>query len=275
MSVLLDNIRRQHLIRAIILPIHRIIRRYELYNYHKRVDLDYFNNLRESQKGARCFIVGNGPSLKATDLDLLKNEITFAFNKIFDIYSDTSWRPTFYMVTDKSLINTFLMKSIPDIGSSMAYVFDKRLCEYWSKKMPVKEIFLFGKTPVKRETLYIDKVSENVENYFSPSQSVSVNAIELAFYMGFSEIYLLGFDHEFPIEISMDGKKIVKRNVVSHFSEIKDKQAYPSCKEALTLCFETCKKYADEHGVKIYNATRGGKLEVFERIDFDSMFGWR
>ena len=32
------------------------------------------------------------------------------------------------------------------------------------------------------------------------------------------------------------------------------------------------KKYADEHDIKIYNATRGGKLEVFPRVDFDSLF---
>ena len=32
------------------------------------------------------------------------------------------------------------------------------------------------------------------------------------------------------------------------------------------------KEYAERHEIKIYNATRGGKLEVFERVDFDSLF---
>ncbi len=32
------------------------------------------------------------------------------------------------------------------------------------------------------------------------------------------------------------------------------------------------KKYADKNGVKIFNATRGGMLEVFERVDLDDMF---
>jgi len=36
--------------------------------------------------------------------------------------------------------------------------------------------------------------------------------------------------------------------------------------------YKTAKKYADRHGVKIYNATRGGNLEVFERVDFDTLF---
>ena len=38
------------------------------------------------------------------------------------------------------------------------------------------------------------------------------------------------------------------------------------------LAYQSAKKYADAHGIKIYNATRGGNLEVFERVDFDSLF---
>ncbi len=36
--------------------------------------------------------------------------------------------------------------------------------------------------------------------------------------------------------------------------------------------YKSAGNYADIHGIKIYNATRGGKLEVFERVNFDSLF---
>lgn len=36
--------------------------------------------------------------------------------------------------------------------------------------------------------------------------------------------------------------------------------------------YVAAKQYADSHGIKIYNATRGGKLEVFTRVDFGSLF---
>ena len=36
--------------------------------------------------------------------------------------------------------------------------------------------------------------------------------------------------------------------------------------------YEVAKENAEKKGIKIYNATRGGKLEVFERVDFDSLF---
>ncbi len=49
----------------------------------------------------RAFFIGNGPSLVASDLDLLKNEVTFACNRIQLIYPDTKWRPTHYVFTDR------------------------------------------------------------------------------------------------------------------------------------------------------------------------------
>ena len=40
-------------------------------------------------------------------------------------------------------------------------------------------------------------------------------------------------------------------------------------KEHVERAFQSAKLYAENHGIKIYNATRGGKLEIFERADFD------
>ena len=40
----------------------------------------------------------------------------------------------------------------------------------------------------------------------------------------------------------------------------------------MTKAYEAFRRYADENGIKVKNATRGGKLEIFERVDFDSLF---
>lgn len=42
--------------------------------------------------------------------------------------------------------------------------------------------------------------------------------------------------------------------------------------DRMILAYESAKKYVDSHNISIYNATRGGMLEVFERVDFDSLF---
>src|SRR5699024_7865108 len=62
--------------------------------------------LRNCHKGERCFIIGNGPSLRAEDLDKLKNEITFACNRINLIFDQTDWRPTYYCITDLALFHS-------------------------------------------------------------------------------------------------------------------------------------------------------------------------
>ena len=66
--------------------------------------LKKFKNIH---KGERCFIIGTGPSLTTGDLELLKDEICFGSNRIFEIYPRTSWRPTYYMNQDFKLIEKF------------------------------------------------------------------------------------------------------------------------------------------------------------------------
>ena len=57
--------------------------------------------LKDKYKGQRCFVIGNGPSLTAEDLNLLKGEVTFASNRIYKMFEQTDWRPTYYAVFDE------------------------------------------------------------------------------------------------------------------------------------------------------------------------------
>ena len=56
--------------------------------------------------GKRCFLIGNGPSLRAEDLTKLheSGEVTFAFNRIYNIFDKTPWRPTFYISQDEKML---------------------------------------------------------------------------------------------------------------------------------------------------------------------------
>lgn len=63
-------------------------RHYYLFKEGRRL-----KKLKNIHLGKRCFIIGNGPSLKAEDLSKLykNNEITFAFNRIYHIFDQTKW----------------------------------------------------------------------------------------------------------------------------------------------------------------------------------------
>ena len=104
--------------------------------------------------------------------------------------------------------------------------------------------------------------------------------LQLAAYMGFNAIYLLGIDCSYSIERNMDGS--ITRNDISNYNDLiqiesgKEKAAleaaglFPEV-DMMINGYKSAKQYADLHGIKIYNATRGGKLEVFERVNFDSL----
>ena len=56
-----------------------------------------FKDYKDKHKNERVFILGNGPSLNETDLNLLEKENTIAMNRISMIYDKYKyWRPTYY-----------------------------------------------------------------------------------------------------------------------------------------------------------------------------------
>ena len=91
-------------------PIKSIIARRQGYIINHYDNSKYAQRLRSIKgihKGQRCFIVANGPSLTSSDLNLLQEnkEITFGMNRIFKIFDDTKWRPTYYVCEDINIFN--------------------------------------------------------------------------------------------------------------------------------------------------------------------------
>lgn len=228
-------------------------------------------SLKSIHSGNRCFIIGNGPSLNPEDLTRLHNanEITFAFNRIYHIFKETIWRPTYYISQDEKM----LVGSITEVNTLKArYKFIPIEMQYYYgiHLSDITPFHISAKNDVTRPAFSEDIVC-SVEN----SMTVVYTAIQFAIYMGIREIYLIGVDHHFHTSKNANGDIIVDPTAKDYFSE-----AYNNDKESLyipntdlsTQTFIAARDYAIQHGIKIYNATRGGKLEVFERKDFDSLF---
>lgn len=237
--------------------------------------------LKNKHKGQRCFIIGNGPSLRAQDLELLKDEICFGANRIYEIYKETEWRATYYCVQDNDMAVEMAENASSAIDDSTAtfiraltYKKVKGLYEQYKEKMVFVPIYsqLF---PVLAKVTDI-KFSDNAGKYIYDGTTVTYMAMQLAAYMGFSEIYLLGVDASFPRVYD------VNRNVVSedlslpmHFYEKKDKkshQIHSATLEVQLAAYQEAKEFGCKHGTfKIFNATRGGKLEIFERVRLEDI----
>ena len=227
--------------------------------------------LRGIHQGKRCFIIGNGPSLRAEDLDVLEanKEITFAFNRIYYIFPKTEWRPTYYISQDDRMLSgcveevnaiSALIKFIPAEFKWYYGINIQDALFYHLKDRPDNELPLF---------------SERIDKGIYKSNTVVISAIQIAVFMGIKEIYLIGVDHHFHTSINSQGEIIVDENTKDYFSEdynLDKESLYIPNVDKSTIDYIAVKSYAESKGVEIFNATRVGYLDVFPRTVFDSLF---
>ena len=223
---------------------------------------EYYNPKLEKYRGLhankRCFIVGTGPSLKIEDLNTLyyNNEICFSMNNIFRAFNDTKWQPNYYVVTDYDFIGDG--EKLVNISESVKFISD--CCQlFWEKN--------HDDSVVKFHTQYewFQNRKPKFSNDFARKSylggTVVFACLQLAVYMGCSEIYLLGVDCNY-----------LKGSSENYFYRQDVEDNLDHRVDHMIVAYLSAKDYADSHGIKIMNATRGGKLEVFERVDFDMLF---
>ncbi len=233
-------------------------------NYRLKVGAKELIKYKNKHKGQRCFIVGNGPSLTVEDLEKIKGEVSFAANRIYNIYDKTDWRPTYYSIQDYVVI----CKSFNEIDKLIkTKKFVGIIPTMYHKKMKNIVFYKLIDEPFYPEP---PNFSEDVSNGIYDGWTITYTNIQMAVYMGFSEIYLMGVDHSYSVVKDSDGN-LIYNNVKDHFNADDKSHDIPQTFKT-TVSYISAKEYAKKNGIKIYNATRGGKLEVFERIDFDSLF---
>lgn len=235
--------------------------------------LQHFHNIH---CGKRIFIVGNGPSLRAKDLELLhkNHEICFAFNNIHMIFDRTNWRPDYYGIVDfyGFLLNKERLKEIP--GKHLLWDIFRPLmsCE----EADAAENYFFHYERAGFTTSMPEFSDDITKGVYLGYSSVYDIGFQFAAYMGAKEIYLLGVDHNYPDLKGHEGNHFEGylepgERRLEFFPMENIKKGYEA--ENVELSFMKAKQFAKAHGFKIYNATRGGKLEVFERVSFDHLFG--
>ena len=206
--------------------------------------------------GERCFILGNGPSINKTNLDLVKDEIVIGVNSAHNII-DLPIK--YYCIVDNtSLLNEY--KAISNIdtilflsgNASLHYLLKQKMYNGYFSKSPILTRYL-GQIPTSKSYDHFGDIAVGVYG----GCTVIGFAIQLAYYMGFNKIYLLGCDCDFS-----KGHHFDENNVKTFFGEYGNEIA--GWKD-IFFSYDVVKKLVENNGCKIYNATVGGKLEIFER----------
>ena len=226
-------------------------------SYQKYEPMKLYQN---RHKGQRCFIVATGPSQSIEDFNKLKGEITFSVNSIYTCFSDTDWRPTYYCVQDR-VVYEKNCKGIDELKAAQRFISDSIPQAYRKGDIlyPTNERFHHCFNGYKFRIRFSDDSSKVV----FAANTIVYSAIQLAVYMGFSEIYLTGCDCNYT-----SPKKHFNHDTNE---KIESKIKLDEIGNLMLASYRAAKKYTDTHPVKIYNATRGGKLEIFPRVNLDDV----
>lgn len=238
-------------------------------NLNFKVTKDSFSRKIDGLRGTGpIFVVGNGPSLNIADLDHIHRLgiPSIASNKVFLGFETCEWRPTIYTIADK-LVWQEIRQKIPE---------------------GIKTVFapssFFGSCSVQKISWKaLSNTFEITENNFSKDllegiyggETVTYENIQIAVNLGYDPIYLIGCDHYYPGESETGNNVVVHSGEKTHFidgyrtkGQISNKADIGKMNTAYTIA----RHVAMSKSVSIYNLTRGGYLEVFDRVNLDEVF---
>lgn len=236
----------------------------------RRESIRRLAELKDIHKGKRAFIIGNGPSLKQTDLSKLKNEITFGMNRIYVMFPEMGFQTTYFCVTNDLVVEQF----VDDINALAIPKFIAwRSHRHFEKFHPSHEAFAL---PTFIYTSYTGpRFSPDVRGRVWESATVTNVALQLAFHMGIQQVILIGVDHNFT------SKGEANKTVVSEGDDPNHVSANYFGKgirwqlpdlDTSEIGYALARDFYQKSGREVLDATVGGKLTIFRKVDYNSLF---
>lgn len=260
----------------------------------RRIYPNYYGMLQKNRafknmhRGERCFILGNGPSLKELDFSLLEHEITFTVNQLARNPEFPKLKTNYHMWVDGAFF-----RLQPDRSEDMELLQVMRSVNSGDNHptifYPLKAKDMIDRFDLASEIKinYFDSVDFNTNKALKSNLdfchavpnfcTVVQYAIGLAVYMGFKEIYLLGCDCTGFISIAETKLRTVKQSEYGYEISTNEKRRMERISDERPLHLELIWQarimedyklladYCTRQGTKLLNATSGGLLETIPR----------
>jgi len=229
-----------------------------------RASMQRLPSYQNRHVGKRCFIIGNGPSLKNTDLTLLKNEFTFGLNRIYMNFEKMGFETTYHVVVNELVVEQ-CAKEIAALSMPKFIGWHCRDLVDFSDNTQ----FLWTRSGL-RSWFFTDLTEGCWEG-----STVTMVAIQLAYYMGFREVVLVGIDHSYKFEGNPHAAVVSTGEDPNHFDANyfgKGFKWHLPDLEGSELSYRVAKHVYAQSGRRIIDATVGGKLQVFPKVDYYSLF---
>ena len=221
--------------------------------------------LKNKYKGSPMLVIGNGPSLNKTPLEDFIDIPSIGMNKINLLFERTAWRPKYIVCTNNLVIRQnrsfFVDSTIPVFLSWKGRWFFKRA------NRNVVEYFL---------SLNLTKFSKDISMGVGSSGTVTYTALQFCYYMGANPVILFGVDHSFQCQgkpneiVKMEGDD-PNHFDPNYFAE-GQKWGLPNF-DRIKIAYRNAKNAFEKDKRLIYDATIGGKLDIFPKIGVEKARG--
>ncbi len=225
-----------------------------------RIQSRRLTRFADRHQGERCFIIGNGPSLSRMDLRPLADEITFGLNRIYLLFDKVGFTTTYYV----SVNGLVLEQCAAEIQNLRTTRFIGWVARPWIRAGP--DLFFI-------RSIGTPSFMRDIRKGVWEGATVTYVAMEIAHYMGFDQVVLLGVDHNFVTQGSAHATVVSEGDDLNHFAPDYFGKGFrwqlPDL-ETSELAYRLAKYQFQSSGREILDATVGGKLDVFPKVDFES-----
>lgn len=214
---------------------------------------------KNKHKGEDCFILGNGPSLNKMDLGLLSKYHTFGQNKIFLIF-------------DKVDLNlSYLVSVNPYVIEQSKKEFEEMYCPVFISHTAGDGVIENKEHIHRLHTLNTWSFYEDIAQPIHEGYTVTFVSLQLAYYMGFKRVFLIGCDHSFKQHGATNEVQVYEGDDENHFHPdyFKGQKWQLADVYGSEVSYHLANYFYLNDGRQVFDATVGGKLEVFPKIDFE------
>ena len=201
--------------------------------------------------GQTCIIIGNGPSLNDIPDEFLNAYPTFGTNRI---YLREGFTPTYYasvnpLVIEQSVKEIKAMETVKFIRASHA------------NKIP-------GAIPLTSSGYWI--FSTQPLDYVFEGYTVTYVCMQLAYWMGFTNVLLVGVDHQFEVHGNPNEEQVLHGADPNHFSPEYFQDTTWNLPDLANSerAYDLARRMFSKNGRQIYNCTTRTALNVFPREDY-------
>ncbi|HZU87532.1 MAG TPA: 6-hydroxymethylpterin diphosphokinase MptE-like protein [Anaerolineaceae bacterium] len=229
----------------------------------RRDTIQRLATLKDSRKGERCFILGNGPSLRQTDLSRLKNEATLGMNRIYMAFPEMGFQTSYFLSVNDLVVE----QCAADIQALNMPRFVSWRARRWLK--PQEDLYFLYTTYTG------PRFAQDIRGRLWESATVTYVALQVAFFLGFQQVILIGVDHNFVTQGKPNTTVISQGDDPNHFNPGYFGKGFRWQLPDLDTSergYLMARQAYEKAGREVVDATIGGKLRIFRRVEYDSLF---